>query len=191
MSLQSGSTPTNLASTLELSLALPRALPGSRIHLRLTLQPKTLLLFLSSSSGEGTQQASLGTFVYAMPDRYNPTQPLSTSLYTSPSSAITDSATRMAKILARRTGRAVYVGNSCSSFAAASSGDSGGLEGIGGVGGGEEGGFHSLEDEMEGFRRVVDVVLREVKREEEEGRLRDGDGGEKEVVGRVQGLSVR
>lgn len=50
-----------------------------------------------------------------------------------------DFTTRLAKILARKLGKPVYVGNS-TSFASA---------GMGGT----------VEEEMEGFRRVVEVVM--------------------------------
>lgn len=79
--------------------------------------------------------------------RYNPSQPLSTPLYTLPSSL--DFATRLAKVLARKTGRAVHVGSSVS-FAGA-------------AGGG------TVEEEMDGFRRIVDVVTTEVDRLRAEG----------------------
>ncbi len=52
--------------------------------------------------------------------------------------------TRLAKILARKTQKAVYVGNSIS-FASA---------GMGGT----------IEEEMEGFKKVVDVVMEEVQK---------------------------
>ncbi|KAF1347828.1 hypothetical protein BDV97DRAFT_298345 [Delphinella strobiligena] len=132
---------------LELSIPLPNA-PSSRIHMHLTLLPKSLLLFLTSTSTESAAApALLGSFVYAMPDRYNPTQPLSTPLYTFPSSL--DFATRLAKVLARRTGRAAYVGSSVS-FAGAGNGG-------------------TVEEEMEGFRRVVEVVVAAVESEENGG----------------------
>jgi hypothetical protein len=51
----------------------------------------------------------------------------------------------LAKVLARKTGKPVYVGNS-SSFASA---------GMGGT----------IEEEMEGFRRVVEVVMELLKSE--------------------------
>lgn len=76
--------------------------------------------------------------------RYNPTTPLSTALYTLPSTQ--DFATRLAKILARRTNRAVYVGSSVS-FAGAGNGG-------------------TVEEEMEGFRRVVETVVSVVSRSE-------------------------
>lgn len=73
--------------------------------------------------------------------RYNPTVPLSTPLYTLPSSL--DFADRMAKVLARKTGRTVHVGSSVS-FASAGNGG-------------------SVEEEMEAFRQVVKVVMDQVE----------------------------
>jgi len=55
-----------------------------------------------------------------------------------------DFATRLAKVLARRTKRAVHVGSSVT-FAATA-----------------EGG--TVEEEMDGFRRIVQVVVDEVER---------------------------
>jgi hypothetical protein len=70
----------------------------------------------------------------------NAGQALSTPLHTSePTLEFT---TRLAKLLARRTGKPVYVGNSIS-FASA---------GMGGT----------VEEEMEGFKKVVEVVMGEV-----------------------------
>ena len=69
----------------------------------------------------------------------NPGQTLSTPLYTYESSL--DFTTRLAKLLARKVGRPVYVGNSIS-FASA---------GMGGT----------VEEEIEGFKKVVEVVLDE------------------------------
>ena len=71
--------------------------------------------------------------------RLNPGQTLSTPLYTYEASL--DFTTRLAKLLARKAGRPVYVGNSIS-FASA---------GMGGT----------VEEEMEGFRKVVEVVMEE------------------------------
>ena len=50
----------------------------------------------------------------------------------------------MAKLMARKTGKPVYVGNSIS-FA------------IAGMGG-------TVDEEMEGFRKIVEVVLEEVQK---------------------------
>ena len=74
--------------------------------------------------------------------RLNQGQTLSTPLYTYESSI--EFTTRLAKLLARKTGKPVYVGNSVS-FASA---------GMGGT----------VEEEMEGFRKVVNVVVEEVER---------------------------
>lgn len=67
-------------------------------------------------------------------------QTLCTQLYTYESSI--DFTTRLAKLLARKSKRPVYVGNSMS-FSSA---------GMGGT----------VEEEMEGFKAVVEVVMAEV-----------------------------
>ena len=74
--------------------------------------------------------------------------PLSTPLYTH--SSTLDFATRLAKVLARRVGKPVYVGNSMS-FANA---------GMGGT----------VEEEMEGFKRCLEVIT---------GVLESGEKGKK------------
>lgn len=67
---------------------------------------------------------------------------MSTPLYTVASSL--DFATRMAKLLVRKTKRVCYVGSSVNLAGAAGGG--------------------TVEEEMEVFRAVVDVVASEVKR---------------------------
>ncbi|KAF4547540.1 Hypothetical protein D9617_40g012790 [Elsinoe fawcettii] len=126
-----------------IQLAVPQPFtPTARLHIHLTILATTLILFVTSGgSDSGTSGAAMGSFVYAMPDRYNPTQPISTTLYTSPASQ--DFATRLAKVLAKRTGKAVHVGSSVS-FADAAQG------GI-------------VEEEMEGFKRIVDVVTAQIE----------------------------
>jgi hypothetical protein len=74
--------------------------------------------------------------------RMNPGQTLSTAIYTFESSV--EFTTRLAKLLARKTGKPIYVGNSIS-FASA---------GMGGT----------VEEEMEGFKKVVEVVMDEVRK---------------------------
>ncbi len=74
--------------------------------------------------------------------RMNSGQTLSTPLYTYESSV--EFTTRLAKLLARKVGRPIYVGNSIS-FASA---------GMGGT----------VEEEMEGFKKVVEVVMEEVQK---------------------------
>lgn len=78
---------------------------------------------------------------------------LSTALYTRNSSI--DFTTRVAKILARRTGMPVYVGGTVNS-------------GVAGMGA-------TVEEEVEGLKGVVDVVLAEVGKKNKEGR--EGKGG--------------
>jgi len=72
----------------------------------------------------------------------NSGQCISTPLYTYESTI--EFTTRLAKLLARKFGKPVYVGNSIS-FASA---------GMGGT----------IEEEMEGFKKVVGIVLDEVRR---------------------------
>jgi hypothetical protein len=84
----------------------------------------------------------------------NKGQTLSTPLYTYETSV--EFTTRLAKLLARKTERPVYVGNSIS-FASA---------GMGGT----------VEEEMEGFKKVVDVVMDEVRRSAH-GALINGTNG--------------
>lgn len=74
--------------------------------------------------------------------RYQPNQPMSTVLYSVPSSV--DFTTRIAKLLARRLQKPCYVGSSVN------------LSGA--MGGG------SVEEEMEAFRAIVDVVCKEAHR---------------------------
>ena len=80
-----------------------------------------------------------------MPNRYNPAEALCTTLYAIPSSV--DFATRVARIVAKRTGKPSYVG--CSA-------------GFGGVGG-------EVEEEMEGLKVAVEGILGVIGREAGEG----------------------
>ncbi|KAK0285171.1 hypothetical protein LTR35_005373 [Friedmanniomyces endolithicus] len=124
----------------ELSVGLPHNL-GTRIHLHLTILATSIILFLSSATLDGAHAgAAMSSFIYAMPDRYNPSQPLTTSLYTQPSSQ--DFSARLAKVLVRRTGKLCYVGGSMNLANA--------------VGGG------TVDEEMEAFRAIVAVVATEV-----------------------------
>ncbi|KAK3062667.1 hypothetical protein LTS18_003594 [Coniosporium uncinatum] len=137
--------PSTSSKPIQLALPLPHA-PHSRIHIHLTILKNSLLLFLSTSSAEsGSTLAPMGSLVYAMPNRTNASaQPLSTALY--PQSTTVDFATRIARILARRSGKPTYVGNSMS-FAAA---------GLGGA----------VEEEMEGLNRVIEVVMAEIAKQD-------------------------
>ncbi|EAA32231.1 hypothetical protein GE21DRAFT_7253 [Neurospora crassa] len=122
---------------IQLSLPLPRSV-DTRIYIQLTAKSKAVVLFLTTASAEeATSPTPLGSFVYALPDRYNPTQPLSTPLCTvEPTLEFT---TRLAKLITRRTQLPTYVGNSVS-FASA---------GLGGT----------VEEEMEAFKQVAELVL--------------------------------
>ncbi|KAF1835835.1 hypothetical protein BDW02DRAFT_522303 [Decorospora gaudefroyi] len=126
-----------LHAPIQVSFPLPKA-PNTNMHLQLTNNGPNLLLFLTSSAGsDSTSSAPLGSFVYAMPNRMTPAETLSTPLFTHHRTL--DFTTRLSKVLARKTGKPVYVGNS-SSFVSA---------GLGGT----------VEEETEGFRRVVEVVM--------------------------------
>ncbi|KAH9909878.1 hypothetical protein F4778DRAFT_22661 [Xylariomycetidae sp. FL2044] len=122
---------------VQLSFPLPRSL-DTKVHMRLTVKAKAILLFLTTvAPDEAGKPAPMGSFVYSLPDRYNANQPLSTTIYSV--EATLEFTTRLAKILAKKTQMPVYVGNSIS-FA---------NTGLGGT----------MEEEMEAFRKVAEVVL--------------------------------
>ncbi|KAL2025164.1 hypothetical protein VTK56DRAFT_166 [Thermocarpiscus australiensis] len=122
---------------IQLSFPLPRSV-DTRIYMHLTVKSKAIMLFVTTASmEEATVPTPLGSFVYALPDRYNPNQPLSTPLCTVEPTL--EFATRLAKLLARKTQLPTYVGNSVS-FAST---------GLGGT----------VEEEMEAFKRVADIAL--------------------------------
>lgn len=131
----SSQTKLTVVPPIELSLALPRA-HGTRIYLQLTDRATSVLIFLTTAQDGVSSTASLGSFVFAIPDRLNPGQSISTPLYLDMSSI--EFTTRLAKFLARKFDKAIYIGNSISF-------DSTGLGG-------------SVEEELEGFKKVVDVV---------------------------------
>ncbi|KAI0854382.1 hypothetical protein F5Y00DRAFT_6002 [Daldinia vernicosa] len=122
---------------IQLSFPLPRSL-DTRIHLRLDIKSKVIMLFLTTVSADEEDQAvPMGSFVYALPDKYNPSQPLSTTIFAV--EATLEFTTRLAKILVKKTQMPVYVGNSIS-FA---------NTGLGGT----------VEEEMEALKRVVEISL--------------------------------
>ncbi|MCJ1409809.1 hypothetical protein MMC19_003892 [Ptychographa xylographoides] len=118
-------------------LALPLPLsPHTTLHVRLTLLETSNLIFLTTTDYAGSSTSSaLGSFVYAMPNRLNPSDPLCTALFPVPSSV--DFATRAAKILAKKTGKPTYVG--CSAT-------------FGGA---------TVEEEMAAVKIAVDAILTE------------------------------
>ncbi len=93
-----------------------------------------MLHLTTSAIGEaGSTTAPLGSFVYAMPDRIDQKNAISTTLATVPGNI--EYATRVAKILARKLKQPVYVG--CSVH----------VEGM------------TVEEEMEGLSAVVGKVM--------------------------------
>ncbi|KAI5458432.1 hypothetical protein BGZ63DRAFT_426834 [Mariannaea sp. PMI_226] len=130
------------SETVQLSIPLPRSL-DTRIYMRLSTKAKAIMLFLSTATqDEVASPTPMGSFVYALPNRLDPGQPLSTTLYSSESTL--EFTARLAKLLARRTGLPVYVTNSMS-FANA---------GMGGT----------VEEEMEAFKCIVQVALERLQK---------------------------
>ncbi|KAL8770984.1 MAG: hypothetical protein Q9209_003403 [Squamulea sp. 1 TL-2023] len=137
MPLQSTSSETSPSPTLhpkQVAIPLPLT-PHTTLHLQITALETSNLIFLTSTdpSSSGSLSA-LGSFVYAMPNRLQPSDPLCTVLYSQTGSI--EFANRVAKILARRTGKPNYVG--CSVVF----------------------GNPSVEEEMAGVRAVVEEVLK-------------------------------
>ncbi|OLN89789.1 hypothetical protein CCHL11_09476 [Colletotrichum chlorophyti] len=125
----------------QISIPLPRAL-DTRIHIHLTTRAKAATLFLTSvTQDESTGPAALGSFVYALPNRLEPAQPISTAIYSVESTL--EFTTRMAKLLAKRANIPFYVGCSINLGGAAMA--------------------LSVEEEMEAFRAIVDVVTAKLK----------------------------
>ncbi|KAF2462029.1 hypothetical protein BDY21DRAFT_277993 [Lineolata rhizophorae] len=126
---------------IQLSFPLPHGIQ-TRIHVHLTIQKLSVLLFLTTVTAESSNApAPMGSFVCAMPNRTNATAPpLSSPLYTVPETL--DFTTRVAKIVAWRSGRPTYVGSSMSFVSA----------GLGGT----------VDEEMEGLNKVIEVVMGEI-----------------------------
>ncbi|KAL2110587.1 hypothetical protein VUR80DRAFT_961 [Thermomyces stellatus] len=130
-----------MGETVEFSLPLPRAL-DTRIHAHLTLRDRSITLFLTTAAADDQSvPPSMGSFVYAIPDKFNPAHPISTPLYTQESNL--EFATRIAKLLAKKTLLPAYVGSSLD------------LSNMG-MGG-------TAEEEMEAFKTVVEVILAKVR----------------------------
>ncbi|MCJ1358994.1 MAG: hypothetical protein MMC33_008994 [Icmadophila ericetorum] len=91
-------------------IAIPlRLTPHTTLHIQLTQLETSNLIFLTTTDPSNSNALSaLGSFVYAMPNRLNPSESISTPLHSVPHSI--DFATRVAKILARKTGKPTYVG---------------------------------------------------------------------------------
>lgn len=57
-----------IGAPIELAFGLPKA-PQTKIHMRLTISPTSILLLLTTVSQEETSaKPALGSFVYALPD---------------------------------------------------------------------------------------------------------------------------
>ncbi|KAI1266708.1 hypothetical protein F5Y18DRAFT_416477 [Xylariaceae sp. FL1019] len=126
-----------MATAVQLSFPLPYGME-TKIHMRLKVQPKAILLFLTTVAAEDSgKPAPMGSFVYSLPDKYNAGQPLATTIYSA--EATLEFTTRLAKILAKKTQMPVYVGSSIS-FA---------NTGLGGT----------MEEEMEAFKKVTAIAL--------------------------------
>ncbi|KAI5924662.1 hypothetical protein F4810DRAFT_662690 [Camillea tinctor] len=126
-----------METTTELSVPLPRCL-DTKIHLRLTIKSKVVLVFLTTvAADEADKSVPMGSFVYALPDKYNPNIPLATTIYSVEETL--EFTTRLAKLLAKKTNMPVYLGNSISLA----------NMGLGGT----------MEEEMEVFKKVVEVLL--------------------------------
>ncbi|KAE8160712.1 hypothetical protein BDV40DRAFT_289917 [Aspergillus tamarii] len=124
------------AKPQELSFPLPKAL-HTTAHIHLTLLGTCATVFLATSTpGDSAGSVKpMGSFVYAMPDRTNPRNTISTTLYNLPGSV--EYTIRIAKILARRMTVPVYVGCSIDPTAL-------GL---------------LVEEEMEGLTKIVEVIM--------------------------------
>ncbi|KAI9751406.1 MAG: hypothetical protein M4579_006089 [Chaenotheca gracillima] len=156
-------------------LSLPVDHSNASVHIHLSdLSARTVLLFLSTGAGGlpagflstsndasggeaptpatlSTSLAPLGTFVYALPSRSDPGQILTTPLYVRESSI--DAITRVARVLAKRLRRPVYVG--------------GELPVAGTLYGGPGEGLDSVEEETKVLRRVIDVVVQAIQGRDE------------------------
>ncbi|KAI9668534.1 MAG: hypothetical protein M1829_005351 [Trizodia sp. TS-e1964] len=126
---------------LQVTFALPHA-PQTTVFLHLTVLTTSLLLFLTTKTSDAGGPGSLGSFVYALPDRTKAGDVNSTPLYSRESTL--EFTTRLARLLARKLQTPTYVGNSMSFESA----------GLGG----------SVEEEMDAFREVVRVVMEQVEK---------------------------
>ncbi|GKZ59287.1 hypothetical protein AnigIFM49718_005156 [Aspergillus niger] len=121
----------------ELSLPLPYT-PHTTAHIHLTRHQTCTTVFLTSSTpGDAAGSIKpMGSFVYAMPDRMDPKNVISTTIYSVPGSV--EYTARIAKILARRMKTPVYVGGSIEPATM-------------GV---------MAEEEIEGVKRIVEVIVK-------------------------------
>ncbi|EEP82209.1 predicted protein [Uncinocarpus reesii 1704] len=119
----------------EISFPLPKAV-NTTLHIHLTFFATTATVFLTTTStgeSQGTTRP-MGSLVYAIPDRFDPKNTMTTALYTSPGTI--DHARRTAQALARRMNIPVFVGCSID------------LSG------------QVVEEEAEGLAKIVDTIMR-------------------------------
>jgi hypothetical protein len=135
---------------ITLSFPVPRY-PHLQFHAHLTILAHCTTLHLTTTTiDSASTTAPLGSFVYAMPDRIDTKNAISTALTTTPDTI--EYATRLVKILARRLKMPVYVGCSVR------------VEGW------------TVEEEMEGLGMVVGKVVEAIEKERE----KEGKGTGKE-----------
>ena len=137
---------TNEVDPIQLTIPLTLT-PHTSIQALIQHRLQTPLIFLTTSTTHSSpSQSALGSFVYALPNRLNPSESLCTTLYAQQGTL--DFATRVAKIVAKRIARPVYVGWS------------GELGGIG----------RQVDEEMEGVRKVVEGIMGVFEGQNEEAR---------------------
>lgn len=127
-------SPSPILHPKQLAIPLPLT-PHTTLHMQITTLDTSNLIFLTSTDPSSSASLSaLGSFVYAMPNRLQPSDPLCTALCSQNGSI--EFANRVAKILARRTEKPTYVGSSVVF------------------------GNPTVEEEMARVRAVVDEVLK-------------------------------
>lgn len=125
----------------QVSFPVPRSL-GTRIHMRLVMKPNMIIMYLTTTSAEeNPATVPMGTMVYALPNRYNPDSPLSTTIYKCEPTF--DFTNRLAKILVKKTKMHVYV---TSSISLADTGFGG-----------------TAEEEMGAFMKVFEVAMEKLQ----------------------------
>jgi len=151
---------TSAAKPIQVSFPLSNSVQ-TKVHLHITSQSSSLLIFATTadSSSPSSTLATLGSFVYALPNLHNTSEsPISTALYSQPHTI--DFTTRLAKLLAKKTSKPCYVGWSGGFAEMARGGD--------------------VEEEMGALKNIGEVVVRlvdgSVKIEDVGNTIEDGHG---------------
>ncbi|MCJ1249103.1 hypothetical protein MMC30_006326 [Trapelia coarctata] len=128
-------------------IALPLPLsPHTTLRIRITRLKTSNMIFVTTTDYSASSTTSaLGSFVYAMPNYLDPSDVFSTALFPIPSSI--DFATRVAKILARRTLKPTYVGCSAT-FPGA-----------------------TVEEELAGGRAAIETIMGELTAKEDSAQV--------------------